>query len=165
MPLSPQALAQLGAGVAAREDAAPAPAPAPAAAAWPPGTTVLLVEDNPVNQLIGQEFLHTLGLSARTVSDGEQALKSCVEQPPSLVLMDLQMPGIDGLEATRQLRALQRAGRWPGAPIIALTAHAASSERAACLAAGMDGVLTKPLSLQTLAQELRHWLAPDAGAG
>jgi len=73
--------------------------------------------------------------------------------------MDLEMPGMDGLQAARELRALQRRGAWAGAPIVALTAHASAADRAACRAAGMDGVLTKPLSLQTLRKRLARWLA------
>jgi CheY-like chemotaxis protein len=143
-------------------DNAPAATPPDRARAtsidWPPGAEVLLVEDNPVNQLIGQEFLQALGLPVRTVDDGEQALVACMEKPPSLVLMDLQMPGMDGLEATRRLRQMQAEHRWPGAPIIALTAHAADSDRHACLSAGMNEMLTKPLGLETLRQMLLRFL-------
>jgi len=124
---------------------------------WPPGSRVLLVEDNPVNQLIGQEFLRVLGCTVRTAGDGAQALVDCVDFRPQLVLMDLQMPGMDGLAATRELRRMQAEDRWPGAPIVALTAHAAPADHAACLAAGMNGVLTKPLALDALWRELdRH---------
>jgi CheY-like chemotaxis protein len=154
-PLTPTALASLG--------RTPVPTAGtarglPPAGAWPPGAEVLLVEDNPVNQLIGQEFLQALGLSVRTVDDGEQALLACLEKPPAVVLMDLQMPGMDGLEAARRLRQLQAEQRWPGAPIIALTAHAADSDRHACLAAGMNEMLTKPLGLETLRQMLLKFL-------
>ncbi|MBI3367873.1 MAG: response regulator, partial [Burkholderiales bacterium] len=128
---------------------------------WPADAEVLLVEDNPVNQLIGKEFLGALGLPARTANDGAEAIAACLAKPPSLVLMDLQMPGMDGLEAARRLRELQREKRWPGAPIIALTAHAGDADRVACLAAGMDGVLTKPLSIDTLRLTLRRWLVPS----
>jgi CheY-like chemotaxis protein len=74
--------------------------------------------------------------------------------------MDLQMPELDGLETTRRLLALQREGQWPGAPIVAVTAHATAADRADCLAAGMAGVLTKPLSPGTLRQQLAPWLGP-----
>ncbi len=156
-PMSPRELLHLAEVAQSAEDSLP-----PQAAhepAWPPDTRVLLVEDNPVNQLIGQEFLRVLGLQVRTVADGALALQACVEEPPALVLMDLQMPGMDGLEAARRLRVLQREGAWPGAPIVALTAHAGAADRAACLSAGMDGVLTKPLTLQQLRDELGHYLS------
>jgi len=130
------------------------PEPGLRAPTWPAGSRVLLVEDNPVNQLIGQEFLRVLGCTVRTAGDGAQALVDCVDFRPQLVLMDLQMPGMDGLEATRELRRMQQEDRWPGAPIVALTAHAAPADHAACLAAGMDGVLTKPLALDALWREL-----------
>jgi PAS domain S-box-containing protein len=153
-PMTPKELADLG-----RPPAPPAAAaPSSRASSWPPGAEVLLVEDNPVNQLIGQEFLSALGLAVRTVDDGEQALVACLEKPPSIVLMDLQMPGMDGLEAARRLRELQAQRQWPGAPIIALTAHAADSDRHACLAAGMNEMLTKPLGLETLRLMLLKFL-------
>ena len=88
------------------------------------------------NQLVGQELLRALGLQATLAENGNSALAACVAQPPALVLMDLQLPGMDGLETTRRLRALQREQRWPGAPIVALTAHASPEDHAACRAAG-----------------------------
>jgi len=120
---------------------------------------VLLVEDNPVNQLVGTEFLRALGLQVQVANEGTEALQACQASPPDLVLMDIQMPGMDGLEATRRLRAMQRQALWPGAPIVALTAHAGESDRQACVAVGMDAVLTKPLTLDTLQRELARWLA------
>jgi PAS domain S-box-containing protein len=152
-PMTPKDLAGMG-----RPPAPPSAAAAASTNPWPPGAEVLLVEDNPVNQLIGQEFLQALGLPVRTADDGESALVACLEKPPSIVLMDLQMPGMDGLEAARRLRQLQAEQRWPGAPIIALTAHAADSDRHACLAAGMNEMLTKPLGLETLRQMLLKFL-------
>ena len=117
------------------------------------------MEDNPVNQLVGQAFLRKLGLTVRLAHDGEAAVAACIEHPPQLVLMDLEMPGMDGLQATRRLRDLQRQGRWQGSPIVALTAHAGAADHEACRAAGMDGVMTKPLSLDTLRRRLARWLA------
>ncbi len=138
---------------------APAPAPAPAALSSGPGPGhVLLVEDNPVNRMIGEGFLKALGLPAQTADDGMQALAACAREAPALVLMDLQMPVMDGLEATRRLRALQQAGRLQRFPIVALTAHALQSDRDQATAAGMDGYLTKPLLLDALRAELQRWL-------
>jgi signal transduction histidine kinase/CheY-like chemotaxis protein len=119
---------------------------------------VLLVEDNPVNQLLGEEFLRALGMGVRLASDGHEAVRACLERTPALVLMDVQMPRMDGLQATRELRALQAAGKWPGCPIVALTAHTSEEERQACHAAGMDAMLSKPLTLDTLRAHLAQWL-------
>jgi len=119
---------------------------------------VLLVEDNDVNRLIATELLQALGAHVVAVAGGEAALTACHTQPPELVLMDLQMPGMDGLEACRRLRELQRSSRLPGFPIVALTAHAMANDRAACLAAGMDGFLTKPIVIDALRSELGRWL-------
>ena len=163
-PLTPLCLLGLGQPLAD----APAPTAAGDSLGKPPpegvpplraGASVLLVEDNPVNQMVGQAFLQALGLRVSVVDGGSDALASCQADPPDLVLMDLQMPGMDGLEATRRLLALQREGHWPGAPILALTAHASDADRSACLAAGMVGVLTKPLSLGSLQRQLQPWLA------
>jgi CheY-like chemotaxis protein len=80
------------------------------------------------------------------------------------VLMDLQMPVMDGLEATRQLRELQRSGRLPVFPIVALTAHVGDADRAQALAAGVDGYLTKPVQLPALEAALQRWLPASAPA-
>ena len=163
-PLTPSCLLGLGQQLAA----APAQTAASDGLGKPPpdgvlplraGASVLLVEDNPVNQMVGKAFLQALGLRVSVVDGGSDALASCQADPPDLVLMDLQMPGMDGLEATRRLLDLQRNGHWPGAPIVALTAHASDADRSACLAAGMVGVLTKPLSLGGLQRQLQPWLA------
>ena len=159
-PLTPRAL-----------DALLRPAHAEAAAveptvdqpATPPGGHVLLVEDNPVNRMIGEGFLTALGLESHTADDGAQALDACARQAPALVLMDLQMPVMDGLEATRRLRALQQAGELRHFPIVALTAHALESDRQRAMAAGMDGYLTKPLLLEALRSELSRWLPQAPG--
>ena len=123
------------------------------------GADVLIAEDNPVNQLIITEMVAALGLRPRLVENGAQAVRACQDQAPRLVLMDLQMPEIDGLEATRQLCELQRSGELERFPIVALTAHATPQDRDRCLAAGMQGYLTKPISLGLLRTELRRWVA------
>jgi PAS domain S-box-containing protein len=164
LPLTPRALASMTARAAARAGpVAPEPAKEPTTMAAMPGH-VLLVEDNAVNRLIGEQFLKTLGIAVRSVNDGAAALTACRTDPPRLVLMDVQMPVMDGLEATRHLRCLQREQQLPPFPILALTAHSMSSDRDACLAAGMDAFLTKPLLLDSLKQELARWLRPPNAA-
>jgi CheY-like chemotaxis protein len=122
------------------------------------GAEVLIAEDNPVNQLIISDMVAALGLRTRLAQDGGEAVAACLEFPPQLVLMDLQMPEVDGLEATRQLRALQDGGRLPDFPIVALTAHATPQDQMRCEEAGMQGFLTKPISIAQLRSELRRWL-------
>ncbi|HTP74862.1 MAG TPA: ATP-binding protein [Burkholderiaceae bacterium] len=126
---------------------------------------VLLVEDNEVNQLLGREFLSALGLRVRLAIDGHEAVRACLERTPALVLMDLQMPRMDGLQATRRLRAMQQAGTWTGCPIVVLTAHVGPEDRQACYAAGADGLLTKPLVLDTLRETLARWIPMRSAKG
>ncbi len=127
-----------------------------AASIEPP--VVLLVEDNQINQVVALEFLAVMGLRSRLAKNGLEALASCRANAPDLVLMDIQMPGMDGLECTRQLRELQQAGQLPSFPILALTAHALESDIAASMAAGMDEHLTKPLDFAALRARLGRWL-------
>jgi CheY-like chemotaxis protein len=119
---------------------------------------VLVVEDNLVNQLVALEFLILLGVRGRLATDGEEALALCEAEPPDLVLMDIQMPGIDGLETTRRLRELQRDGRLRGFPVIALSALGQESDIAASRAAGMDAHLVKPVDFGRLSELLAQWL-------
>ena len=109
---------------------------------------VLLVEDNPVNQAVVKGMLASLGHDVTIAGDGEAALAATREGTFDLILMDLQMPRLDGMEATRRLRA-RDAGR-PRVPVIALTANAMASAREECLAAGMDDHLAKPVRLAQL---------------
>jgi PAS domain S-box-containing protein len=156
-PLTPRdlrVLAAAGGGAAAAEAAQALPA-----AASPAGAGhVLLVEDNAVNRLIGEEFLKALGLEVRTATDGVACLDACADEAPQLVLMDIQMPVMDGLEATRRLRTLQRQGALPAFPIVALSAHALAADREQAAAAGMDAYLTKPILLDELRNALLPWL-------
>ena len=121
---------------------------------------ILLAEDNPTNQRVALGLLRNLGLAADAVDNGRAALAALERQDYDLVLMDIQMPGMDGLAATRAIREPQSKVRNPVVPIIAMTAHAMSGDRERCLAAGMNDYLTKPVSGQTLAQVLRRWLPP-----
>lgn len=119
---------------------------------------VLLVEDNPVNQVVALEFLQMMGVVAVLAADGQEALDACTRQVPDLVLMDIQMPGMDGLECARRLRNLQREGQLAAFPILALTAHALDADVCASLEAGMDEHLTKPLDFASLRKHLQRWL-------
>ncbi|MBV8122650.1 MAG: response regulator [Burkholderiaceae bacterium] len=119
---------------------------------------VLLVEDNPINQIVALEFLNQLGVSTRLANNGQEALASCQTCTPDLVLMDIQMPVMDGLECTRQLRRLQAARDLAPFPILALTAHMLQSDVRASLQAGMDAHLTKPIDFGILQQELGRWI-------
>lgn len=119
---------------------------------------VLLVEDNPINQVVALEFLALMGLKTQLARNGQEALDLCERAAPSLVLMDIQMPGMDGLECARRLREQQAQGRLPRFPILALTAHALDSDVADSLKAGMDEHLTKPLDFLTLRRRLARWL-------
>ena len=122
---------------------------------------VLLVEDNEVNRLVAQRMLEHLGLEVLTAGDGASALAMAGEQRFDCILMDVQMPVMDGLEATRALRRREReSGRDP-IPIVALTANAMFEERQRCLAAGMDAHLAKPFRRNLLANLLSRFL----GAG
>lgn len=120
---------------------------------------VLLVEDNLINQVVAQEFLSLMGLQCHLAGNGLEALTLCQQRAPDLVLMDIQMPGMDGLECARRIRALQRAGDLADFPILALTAHALDSDVRASLDAGMDEHLTKPLDFMALRLRLERWLS------
>lgn len=155
LPLSPRALDAL-----LRHSVRPASPPLGAdAGADDTGPEVLLVEDNEINRVIGQHLLELLGLRVRCATDGEQSLRACMAQPPALVLMDVRMPVMDGLEATRRLRALQREGRLPPFPVVGLSAHALEADRIAALAAGMDDYLTKPVDAERLRAAMQRWVA------
>ncbi len=149
---------------ASEQDQAVAPVLAPALKpAFDPDLRLLVVEDNTVNRTVALRFLGRLGLQADTARDGAEALRKVTASCYDLVLMDCQMPGVDGFEATRRIRALD--GPYADLPIIALTAHALDGDREACLAAGMDDYLAKPLDADALAACLVRWLKNKAGAG
>ena len=120
---------------------------------------VLVAEDNALNLEITRLFLESMGLSVVTAGDGTEAIMQQQATQPDLILMDCEMPGIDGLEATRRIRADARFRR---VPIVALTAHALPEDRQACLDAGMDDYLSKPVDRLRLYRMLRQWLPQDA---
>jgi PAS domain S-box-containing protein len=125
------------------------------------GYRILLVDDNEINLLIATEVLGSAGLHVTSVENGEQAVQRVRDEPFDLVLMDMQMPVMDGLQATRAIR------RMPGRahlPIIAMTANALPADRQRCLDAGMDNVLTKPIEPEHLVEAVTRWsgLGPEA---
>jgi signal transduction histidine kinase/CheY-like chemotaxis protein len=124
---------------------------------------VLVVEDDSTNQMIVCGMLHNAGFQTSTASDGAQAIELLGHQIVDVVLMDWQMPDMDGLEVTRRLRA-GIAGRFAKVvPIIALTANAFAEDRAACLAAGMNDYLTKPVLMTSLIAAVHRWTSRPGG--
>jgi PAS domain S-box-containing protein len=119
---------------------------------------ILLAEDNLTNQQVALGILRKLGLHADVVADGSEAIRSLEKSRYDLVLMDVQMPGMDGLEATQRIRDPSSAVLNHEVPIIAMTAHAMQGDRERCLDAGMDDYVTKPISPQTLAEAVDRWL-------
>ena len=140
------------ASAADRPESAPTPAPVPAPA-LPPSLRILLAEDNEINRMLALGVLERLGLRADVAVDGQEAVDAVARHPYDVVLMDVQMPRLDGLEATRRIRASGSA-----VPIVALTAHSMQGDRERCLAAGMDDYLSKPLDFSRLASVLSRWL-------
>jgi signal transduction histidine kinase/CheY-like chemotaxis protein len=140
--------------------AAPDPGPSPAAAPRPGGLRVLLAEDHPVNRKVAVSMLEGLGHSVAVAADGSEALAALDAAGFDAVLMDVQMPVMDGFEATAALRA-REAGSGRHTPVIALTAHAMKGDRERCLAAGFDDYLPKPIRRDSLAAVLAA-LAPKA---
>ncbi|MCX5807169.1 MAG: PAS domain S-box protein [Proteobacteria bacterium] len=124
---------------------------------------VLLAEDNITNQHVALGILNKLGLRADAVANGAEVLKVLESIPYDLILMDVQMPVMDGMEATRQIRNPQSAVLNHAIPIIAMTAHAMQGDREKCLEAGMDDYVSKPVTPQTLAERLEKWLTKDPG--
>ena len=116
---------------------------------------VLLVEDNPVNQMVAKGMLHKLGCQVLLAQHGGEALELLENMRPDLVLMDCNMPVLDGYETTRRIR---QQAHWQSLPIIALTANALSDERERCRAAGMNDYLAKPFRKEELAALLDQWL-------
>jgi CheY-like chemotaxis protein len=119
---------------------------------------VLLVEDNAVNQKVALRFLDRLGYRADAVANGLEAVTASEARQYQLILMDLQMPEMDGFEASRQIRRRLPAQRQPR--IIALTANALQGDRELCIAAGMDDYITKPVKLHELGEVIRRQFTP-----
>ena len=157
-----EAAAQAVRPVAALQPALPLAAePSAVAQAARQGTTVLVAEDNAINRMVITAMLERIGLIPVIAEDGQQAAQTLQQlqnsgTPPALVLMDMQMPVLDGLAATERIRAWEVAHHHPRVPIIALTANAYAEDRERCLSAGMDDFLAKPVNfvqLQALVEQ------------
>ncbi len=139
------------------------------------GARILLVEDNPINQEVVHCMLENLGCRTKLADSGQMALRLVSRRPFDLVLMDCQMPGMDGYEATRAIRRREKSGQIaanpaagprPRIPIVAMTANAMKGDRERCLAAGMDDYLSKPFQPDRLFRCLAQWLpGRDLGGG
>ncbi len=124
---------------------------------------MLVAEDNEVNQKVAVRILEKLGYRVEVADDGREALEACARTRYDAVLMDGQMPGMDGYEATRRIRERERDGER--LPIIAMTASAMKGDRERCLEAGMDDYVSKPVTPESLEAALRRWVgAPAAPA-
>ncbi len=128
----------------------------PGGRAW----RALLADDNPVNREVGSALLQQLGLSVATAVDGHDAVQQAAAGGFDLVLMDLQMPRLDGLAATRGIRALPEGH---DVPVIAMTASVFEQDQATCRAAGMNDFVAKPVDIFALARTLARWLPGPRG--
>jgi signal transduction histidine kinase/CheY-like chemotaxis protein len=128
------------------------------------GLALLLVEDNELNAMLAAQLMAAIGFDVVTAADGALALEQVKARQFDIVLMDCQMPVMDGYDATRAIRDVERRRAGRRTPIIAVTAYALAGEREKCLACGMDDFLAKPYTLADLRPKLRRWLRPAAQA-
>jgi PAS domain S-box-containing protein len=156
---------QLRLALPASEAPAAAPVEAVEAPSWSSPPLVLVAEDSPVNQIVAARAIERLGCRVDVVADGEAALAALASREYDAVLMDCQMPRMDGYAATECLRLRERDSRHT--PVIAMTAHAMAGDRERCIAAGMDDYIAKPMRRLELAAALRQWIParPTAGRG
>ncbi len=131
-------------------------------AAGKPGARILLAEDSATNRMLATAILKSAGYDVAAAGNGREVLNALRAQPVDLVLMDIFMPEMDGLEATKAVRALP--GDRGKVPIIAMTAYAVESDRESCLAAGMNDYVSKPINKQELLETVARWLQQSGGA-
>jgi CheY-like chemotaxis protein len=156
VPISPLELDQFTSHVDWRTSTPESRATVPMALYVQQSRWVLVVDDNPVNQVVARGQLEALGCDVLVAANGAAALDTCQDRAPDLVLMDVDMPVMDGLEATTHIRTFQSIGALPPFPIVAATSGAARREE--CLQVGMDGYLNKPMDMQALADEILRLL-------
>ena len=123
---------------------------------------MLVVEDNPTNRLIAGRILETLGAEVQTAHDGAEGVEAAARNRFDLIFMDIQMPGMDGVEAARRIRAL--GGDAAATPIVAMTANVMKHQVQGYIAAGMDGAVAKPLNPASLVAEVARLMAPTTRA-
>lgn len=153
LPFSPRDLALLTAEQAPNFEIGSMTGPL---AASPSATSLLIVDDNPVNQAVMSAMAEAMGYSVLQATDGQQAVEICLRTPPSAVLMDVNMPVLDGIEATRRIRELQSSGDMAPFPILGASADATPANAGACLIAGMDTFIAKPLMIADVSAQLRR---------
>jgi signal transduction histidine kinase/CheY-like chemotaxis protein/HPt (histidine-containing phosphotransfer) domain-containing protein len=124
---------------------------------------ILLAEDNPINRMVAERLLEKRGHTVVAVENGREALAAVIKEPFDILLMDVQMPEMDGYEATSAIRAYEQT-RGRRTPIIALTAHAMKGDRERCLAAGMDAYVSKPIAAEELLERIDDLLSSDPAA-
>jgi len=117
---------------------------------------ILIVDDNPVNQLVAMRAVHNIGYDTSVAASGEAAIEAMESTCFDLVLMDCQMPGMDGYQTTAEIRRREDPRRR--IPIVAMTANHVEGDQERCVAAGMDDYLTKPLRMSVLGRTLQRWI-------
>ena len=117
---------------------------------------VLVAEDNDVNRIVFSQILDAAGISYRIVANGAEAVEAWQKERPLIIMMDISMPVMNGLQATAEIRRLE-AATGEHVPIVGVTAHALDGDRETCLASGMDDYITKSISPERLEDKIRHW--------